>query len=80
MEKIWVDYDKDMNGILDKDECRKFVKQTLLMMSEQGDMDDFSEETFEEVFKELDDNKDGQIDKEEMKNFIEKVIDGLFQQ
>jgi len=43
VDDIWVEYDKDGLGALDKDETKKFVKNTL---SEMGDGGEFSEKDF----------------------------------
>ena len=47
IDQIWDTYDVDRNGYLDKDETKKFVKDTLGNLSGG---DEFSDEAFDEVF------------------------------
>ena len=70
VEDIWKEYDKDNSGALDKDETKKFVKNTL---SEMNDSGEFSEEDFDSCFKEFDKDGSGTIEKDEMAMFIKKV-------
>ena len=70
VDDIWAEYDKDNSGALDKDETKRFVKNTL---SEMGDGGEFSETDFEACFKEFDKDGSGTIEKEEMAIFIKKV-------
>ncbi len=70
IDDIWKNYDKDNSGMLDKDETKAFVKNTLSEMGENGD---FSETDFEACFKEFDKDGNGTISREEMKIFIKKV-------
>ena len=70
VDDIWAEYDKDGSGSLDKEETKKFVKNTLSEMSDDGE---FSEDDFEACFKEFDKDGNGTISKDEMKIFIKKV-------
>ena len=70
VEDIWKEYDKDNSGALDKDETKKFVKNTLADMNDTGE---FSEEDFEACFAEFDKDGSGTIEKDEMAIFIKKV-------
>ena len=54
IDQIWDTYDVDRSGELDKDETKKFVKDTLGNLSGG---DEFSDEAFDEVFSTFD--KDG---------------------
>jgi Ca2+-binding EF-hand superfamily protein len=47
IDQIWDTYDVDRSGYLDKDETKKFVKDTLGNLSGG---DEFSDEAFDEVF------------------------------
>ncbi len=47
IDKIWDTYDVDRSGYLDKDETKKFVKDTQKNLSGG---DDISDEAFDKVF------------------------------
>ena len=70
VDDIWKEYDKDNSGALDKEETKKFVKNTL---SEMNDSGEFSEEDFEACLSEFDKDGSGTIEKDEMAIFIKKV-------
>ena len=70
VEDIWKEYDKDNSGSLDKSETKKFVKNTLSEMNDNGE---FSEADFEACFAEFDKDGSGTIEKDEMAVFIKKV-------
>ena len=70
VEEIWVKYDDDNNGFLDKNEAKQFVKDTLMDMSDEGA---FNDTDFDECFKEFDKDGSGTIEKDEMVEFIKKV-------
>ena len=70
VEDIWKEYDKDNSGALDKDETKKFVKNTLNEMNDSGE---FSEDDFDACFREFDKDGSGTIEKDEMALFIKKV-------
>ena len=67
---IWGEYDKDGSNQLDKSETKRFVTDIL---KEMGDGGQFSEQEFEDCFKEFDTSGDGHIDREEMAIFIKKI-------
>lgn len=67
VEKIWNEFDKDKNGVLDKKELRPFVK---LVCQGLPDGTEFDESEFEKLFADLDENGDGVISKEEIKSFL----------
>ena len=67
VEKIWSKYDSDNNGYLDKNESKKFVRDTLDTLGsivENGFT--FDEDFFNQCFQEFDTNGNGRIDFEEM--------------
>ncbi len=72
VEDIFKEYDKDESGLLDKEETRSFLEQTLQDM--EGEQL-FSEEEFDRQFKYFDKDGSGTIDKEEMVALIKRVCD-----
>ena len=70
VDDIWLEYDKDGSGALDKEETKKFVDNTLSEMPDGGEV---MESDFEVCFKEFDKDGSGTIEKEEMAAFIKKV-------
>ena len=70
VDDIWVQYDVDNSGALDREETKQFVKKTLNDMDDSGE---FSEEDFEACFREFDKDGSGTIEKNEMAIFIKKV-------
>ena len=72
VDDIWAEYDKDGSGSLDKEETKKFVKNTL---SEMNDSGEFSEADFEACFKEFDKDGSGYITKGDLKCVFETYED-----
>ena len=70
---IWVAYDRDENGVLDRSEMSKFILEIFEGLEEQAEV---TEEKINKVFAEFDINGDGHIQKEEMLAFI-KFFTGL---
>ena len=70
VDDIWTKYDQDNSGFLDKEETKKFVKDTMQEMSDGGEWND---EEFDKCFKEFDKDGSGTIEKGEMTVFIKKV-------
>lgn len=70
VEAVWVKYDADGNGTLDKAECQLFVKDSL---REMGQEDTLTEEAFEEAFAEYDVDKTGKISRGEMAAYLKKL-------
>ena len=71
VDDIWVEYDQDHSGSLDKDETRQLIEHTLVEMFEDDvNMDD---EAFDKAFEEFDLDHSGLIEKDEMALFIRKV-------
>ena len=70
IEQIWVKYDEDKNGILGKEEARKFILDILgeFFDSEASAM--LEGDGFEKVFKKLDKDNSGKVNKDEMLEFI----------
>ena len=71
IDEIWQEYDKDKNGYLDKEECKKFILSTVDEMKgtpmPQGELD------FDNCFDEIDTDDSGNISKAEMINLFKKV-------
>ena len=67
VDEIWKKYDDDDNGYLDKEETKKFVKDTL---SDMSDGAGFNDDDFDQCFNEFDNDKSGTIEKAEMVQFI----------
>ena len=70
VQEIWIEYDDDNSGSLDKEETRQFVKNTLCDM---GDGKGMSDEEFEQCFSEFDEDNSGTIEKHEMIAFIRNI-------
>lgn len=68
VDELWVQFDTDNSGTLQKNEARVFVQH---MMKDMGC--DFDENQFEECFKEIDLDGNGTIEKIEMANFIKQI-------
>jgi Ca2+-binding EF-hand superfamily protein len=58
IEEVWIRYDKDKNGYLNRKETREFLKKSL---SDLHEGEKFSELKFAELFKEIDRNNSGTI-------------------
>mmetsp|Transcript_17760 Transcript_17760/g.22374 ORF Transcript_17760/g.22374 Transcript_17760/m.22374 type:complete len:92 (+) Transcript_17760:101-376(+) len=70
VEDIWSHYDNDGNGVLDKEETKRFVMEQLEEIDEGKVFDD---DDFDECFRNFDVDGSGTIDKEEMVEFIKKA-------
>ena len=70
VNQIWVEYDDDENGWLDKEEMRAFVQD---MLVECGLITNYTDNDFERVFTQFDTDGDGKISKPEMLAFIKRV-------
>ena len=71
VDQIWLSYDDDNSGELNKEETMRFVQDTL---GNLGQGDEFSMEAFDEVFYIMDKDGDGTIDKSEMVEFIRQLL------
>jgi hypothetical protein len=67
IESMWSKYDDDNNDVLDRGECRKFVKAVLRPGEE------INQDRFDDLFKEMDRDESNTIDKTEMFDFIMKL-------
>ena len=56
IEDIYLTYDVNRDGFLQKDECQQFMKATVASMGNQ-----FDQKNFEKMFKKYDVNGDGKI-------------------
>ena len=72
VQKIWETFDSDGNGVLDKGEMRQFVEQFITYAT--GEDNQFSDEEFGRVFRELDQDGDGTVDPMEMFVFIKHLF------
>jgi len=70
IEKVWREFDKDGNGVLDAKEAKKFVDVILKTMFGQGK---YNLAKFNQWFNEFDRDHSGAIEKSEFVNFITKV-------
>ena len=70
IDYVWEDYDTDKSGVLDKNETKRFIMDTI---KEMGDGETFSDEDFNACFRQVDTDGSGEIDKQEMINFIKIV-------
>ena len=70
VDDIWLQYDTQGVGYLDKPATHKFMMDVLTKMS---DSFQFSDEDFEKCFEDFDDDASGTIEKEEMILFIKGV-------
>ena len=65
VEKIWITYDLDQNGVLDFPEVKVYLKKVCPHMPE---------DQLIHVFNRMDTNKNGTIDKEEMAVFVKELF------
>lgn len=75
VNEIWVEFDQDDSGTLDKEETRLFLKRIFDMV---GLKRNFDNDEFEDFFRSIDLTNDGKISKAEMKHFFGKM--GLAQE
>ena len=68
VEKIWIIFDGDGNGTLDKEEIKDYIK----FMAEP--IVALSDENIDEIFSLIDDDTSGCIDKEEMTIFLKIMM------
>ena len=68
---MWDTYDADNSGSLDKEETKKFIKDTLVKIKPGHD---FSDEIFDKMFKSFDTDGSGTVEKSEMAQFVKKII------
>lgn len=75
MDEIWEEYDTDNSGSLDKNEAKRFIKNTL---TEFYDESDISDGDFEAAFHEFDKDGSGTIEKNELAVFVRRMKRGNF--
>lgn len=73
IQEIWQKFDADGNGILDKDEFKNFVKETVSELL-GDDMQSLIEQDFEKVYNGFDSDSSGGINQSEMYNFLETLF------
>lgn len=78
VKDMWSQYDVDGNGILDKEEAKKFLQTSLLAMSGTvgGKAGQVSDEAFMHVFRLIDTDHSGGIDRNEMQTLMSKLLKG----
>lgn len=69
IETIWLCYDTDKSGELDKSEAKNFI-QSLLVSA--GNVDGFTDEAFDALFAVFDADSSGTLDKKEVRDFVSK--------
>jgi len=72
MSEFWDQYDTDKNGILDKQEFRKFIEEVYL--DDDMPATALDEEKFEQIFWEFDIDHSGSISKHEMFDFLASMF------
>ena len=65
------DVDTDKNGVLDKEETRKYLVDTLTKL---GFRNEFSQDNFESIFTSLDTDSSGKIEMKELITFVKKLL------
>ena len=68
VDKLWDQYDVDLNGELDKDEVKELTKDVMTTVGGQ-----FNKEDFDRTFLEMDNDGNGVIEKEEMVQFLQNL-------
>jgi Ca2+-binding EF-hand superfamily protein len=71
IDNIWDTYDVDRSGALDKEETKRFVKDT---MGSLGGGDVFNDQSFDQVFALFDADKSGTIERPEMVSFVKQLM------
>jgi len=73
IDKFWTNVDYDQNGLLDKKECREFMKQ-LARCAAPERAQNYDEANFDGLFERFDEDANGFIEKAEMAVFIKHVF------
>lgn len=72
VDQLWVQYDTDGNGYLDRNETMRFVRDS---MKEMGvSMEKLTDEDFEATFSEFDKDNSGTVEKQEMVAYMKKLV------
>ncbi len=69
VDRIWIEWDKDQSGSLDKAETREFLKYAMKDFP-QG----YDDSKFDETFNVIDTDGDGLMDKQELAYFIKSLL------
>jgi len=69
LDLLWNNYDYDGNGVLDRSECRDYIKAVAKYV-EKDRAKNYDEAQFDTLFDKFDDDKNGFIEKSEMAVFI----------
>lgn len=72
LDIVWEEFDKDRSGTLSRPETRNFVKAYLIKV---GKGEEFPEDKFAALFKELDQDGNLIISKKEMKELIQNIME-----
>ena len=67
---MWATYDADGNGVLDREETKRFVMDTLKSM---GTTDEISDADLDAAFAEFDTDNTGKISKDNMIAYMRKA-------
>ena len=80
-EEIFRKLDLDGNGSIDKEELRQVMSTDPTCQPLPPDMAAgmSQEEQINKFFQEADTNQDGRIDREELTNFMDRMIDQMFE-
>jgi Ca2+-binding EF-hand superfamily protein len=70
---LWTSYDKNGNGLLDKEEAKKFLKSFVNAVGKSGPA---TNSALESAFILCDTNHSGYINKTEMTEYCRKVVTG----
>ena len=73
VDDIWDEYDIDKNESLDRQECRRFILNTLRELTGTDMEETFNDDDFNFTFDLFDEDQSGTIEKREMVRFIKKV-------
>ena len=72
VEQLWAQYDTDGNGYLDREETKRFVKDSMTEMG--ANTSEFTDAHFEETFREFDVDNTGTVTKANMVTYMKKLI------
>ena len=73
IDEVWSQVDIDKNGLLERKECREFLK-ALASNACYDRAQNYNENNFDALFERFDDDKNGFIEKSEMAVFIKYVF------
>ena len=70
VDEIWVKWDRDQNGTLDKTEMRGFVEATI---AQSGINKVVTDEEFNQIFAQFDIDNSSTIERDEMAVFVKRM-------